>query len=308
MKTYLAFDIGGTKLKYALINNHGQLLKEYSEPTIKTSKEAFLKRFKEIVNKFQKQISGVGVSVPGKINRNDQSISFGGSLPFLDGVSFSKVLEDKIPVSVENDAKAATLAELWQGTLKETNNAVMLVLGTAIGSGIVLNRELVYGSHEQAGEVSFMSYGKFDKTNLMGGKCSAVGLIQEIARHYNLADINDGPAVFKLIKKHDAYAWEKFEDFCQTIALLIHNMQTILDVDSYVIGGGISQQDIVVDEINMAFKKLRAENSFVNDTLTQPEIVGAAFHNEANLLGSIYKFEKNTTRSTQLKAMGEIKI
>jgi len=305
MKTYLAFDIGGTKLKYALINNHGQVLKEYSESTVQTSKEAFLRRFKEIVNKFKKQISGVGVSVPGKINRIDQSISFGGSLPFLDGVSFSKELGNEIPVSVENDAKAATLAELWQGTLKETNNAVMLVLGTAIGSGIVLNRELIYGSHEQAGEVSFMSYGKFDKNSLMGGKCSAVGLIQDIAKHYNLADINDGPEAFELIKEHEEYAWKQFEKFCQTIALLIHNMQTVLDVDCYVIGGGISQQDIVANEITTALKKLRETSPFVNETLTRPQIVSATFHNDANLLGSIYKFEKNSTETKQLKVIGE---
>ncbi|KRN99956.1 ROK family protein [Companilactobacillus kimchiensis] len=307
MKTYLAFDIGGTKLKYALINNQGQLLKEYSEPTIQDSKELFLKRFKEIVDKFKKQISGVGISVPGKINRRDQSISFGGSLPFLDGVSFSEILGD-MPVSVENDAKAATLAELWQGTLKETNNAVMLVLGTAIGSGIVLNRELIYGSHEQAGEVSFMSYGKFGKDELMGGKCSAVGLIQNIAKHYGLSDINDGPAVFELIKEHDEYAWQQFEIFCNDIALMIHNMQTVLDVDSYVIGGGISRQNIVATEINSAFEKLRATNTFVDKTLTKPQIVGSTFHNEANLLGSIYKFEKNTIASKQLGTIGEVSI
>jgi len=305
MKKYLAFDIGGTKLKYALINNHGQLLKEYSEPTVQTSKEAFLKRFKEIVDKFKEQISGVGVSVPGKINRLDQTVSYGGSLPFLDGVSFSGVLGNEIPVSVENDAKAATLAELWKGTLKESNNAVMLVLGTAIGSGIVLNRELVYGSHDQAGEVSFMSYGSFDKTNLMGGKCSAVGLIQDIAKHYNLKDINDGPAVFKLINKHDDYAWQRFEEFCNTIALLIHNMQTVLDVDCYVIGGGISKQEIVSEQIATSLKKLRETNSFVNNTLTQPKIVSSTFHNEANLLGSIYKFEKDSIDLTKLEAIGE---
>ncbi|MFC6176485.1 ROK family protein [Companilactobacillus huachuanensis] len=306
MKTYLAFDIGGTKLKYALINDQGQLLKTYSENTIKTSQAEFLKRFNEIIQKFQSQISGIGISVPGKVNVTDQSISFGGSLPFLDGVSFSKSLDTKLSIFVENDAKAATLAEIWQGSLKEVKNGVMLVLGTAIGSGIVLNHQLVYGSHQQAGEVSFMSCGKFDMDDLMGGRSSAVGLIQDIASHYELEDINDGPKVFELIKSNDTYAKERFQKFCRNVALLIHNMQTVLDVDQYVIGGGISHQAIVAEGINKAFDELRAENKFVNNTLTKPQIVSSKLYNAANLYGSISRFEMVTEGTNELKSVGNM--
>ncbi|APX71399.1 ROK family protein [Companilactobacillus allii] len=290
MKTYLAFDIGGTKLKYALINDQGQLLKKYSEDTIKTSQSEFLKRLNEIIQKFH-QASGIGISVPGKVNAKDKRVSFGGSLPFLDGISFGEALDTKLPIFVENDAKAAALAEMWQGSLEDINNGVMLVLGTGVGSGIVLNHHLVYGSHCQAGEVSFMSCGKFDKDNLMGGKGSAVGLVQDIASHYNLVDQNDGPQVFELIRNKDVFAQARFKDFCWSIALLIHNMQTVLDVDQYVIGGGISRQKIVVEGIKQAFDELRSENEFVDQTLEKPKIVSSKFYNNANLYGAISKFE-----------------
>jgi len=306
MKTYLAFDIGGTKLKYALINDQGQLLKKYSEDTVKTSQSEFLKRFNEIVQKFQAQISGIGISVPGKVNAKDQRISFGGSLPFLDGVSFGESLETKLPIFVENDAKAAALAEMWQGSLKEINNGVMLVLGTGVGSGIVLNHQLIYGSHRQAGEVSFMSYGKFDKTSLMGGKGSAVGLVQDIASHYDLADINDGPQVFELIKNNKTFAQARFKEFCWNIALLIHNMQTVLDVDQYVIGGGISRQKIVVEGIKQAFDELRAKDDFVNQTLDKPQIVSSKFYNTANLYGAVSRFEMGTQDDQEFKSVGNI--
>jgi len=306
MKTYLAFDIGGTKLKYALINDQGQLLKKYSENTVKTSQVEFLKRFNEIIQKFQAQISGIGISVPGKINVSDQSISFGGSLPFLDGLSFSRSLDTKLPIFVENDAKAATLAEIWQGSLKDVNNGVMLVLGTAIGSGIVLNHQLIYGSNQQAGEVSFMSCGKFDMASLMGGRSSAVGLIHDIAKHYELEDIDDGPKVFELIKNNDSYAEKRFQEFCRNVALLIHNMQTVLDVDRYVIGGGISRQKIVVEGINKAFDKLRAESDFVNNTLMKPQIVSSKLYNAANLYGAISRFEMGTEHTNELKSVGNM--
>jgi len=306
MKTYLAFDIGGTKLKYALINDQGQLLKKYSENTVKTSQVEFLKRFNEIIQKFQAQISGIGISVPGKINVSDQSISFGGSLPFLDGLSFSRSLDTKLPIFVENDAKAATLAEIWQGSLIDVNNGVMLVLGTAIGSGIVLNHQLIYGSNQQAGEVSFMSCGKFDMASLMGGRSSAVGLIHDIAKHYELEDIDDGPKVFELIKNNDSYAEKRFQEFCRNVALLIHNMQTVLDVDRYVIGGGISRQKIVVEGINKAFDKLRAESDFVNNTLMKPQIVSSKLYNAANLYGAISRFEMGTEHTNELKSVGNM--
>jgi len=306
MKTYLAFDIGGTKLKYALINDQGQLLKKYSENTVKTSQVEFLKRFNEIIQKFQAQISGIGISVPGKINVSDQSISFGGSLPFLDGLSFSRSLDTKLPIFVENDAKAATLAEIWQGSLNDVNNGVMLVLGTAIGSGIVLNHQLIYGSNQQAGEVSFMSCGKFDMASLMGGRSSAVGLIHDIAKHYELEDIDDGPKVFELIKNNDSYAEKRFQEFCRNVALLIHNMQTVLDVDRYVIGGGISRQKIVVEGINKAFDKLRAESDFVNNTLMKPQIVSSKLYNAANLYGAISRFEMGTEHTNELKSVGNM--
>lgn len=306
MKTYLAFDIGGTKLKYALINDQGQLLKKYSENTVKTSQEGFLNRFNEIIQKFQAQISGIGISVPGKINATDQSISFGGALPFLDGVSFNKELHTKLPIFVENDAKAATLAEMWQGSLMNVENGVMLVLGTGIGSGILLNHQLVYGSHQQAGEVSFMSFGKFDKDDMMGGRGSAVGLIQDIASHYGLEDIDDGPKVFEMIRNNDTFAKERFQKFCRNVALLIHNMQTVLDADRYVIGGGISHQKIVVEGINKAFEELRAESDFVNNTLTKPQIVSSKLYNAANLYGAISKFEIGTENTNELKSVGNM--
>lgn len=294
MKIYLAFDIGGTKLKYALINDQGVLLKKYSEDTIKTSQQAFLRRFDQIIQRFERQISGIGISVPGKIDPRDQSISFGGSLPFLDGISFNNALHTKIPVFVENDAKAATLAELWRGSLKNINNGVMLVLGTAVGSGIVLNHQLVYGSNQQAGEVSFMSYGNFDIQSLVGGRCSAVQLIQDIARYYDLADINDGQKVFEIINRKDEYALQRFEQFCTDVAMLIHNMQTVLDVDCYVIGGGISHQPIVSKGIKKAFDEIRALNPMVDHTLNKPNIIGSKLYNDANLYGAISRFELNS--------------
>ncbi|KGO32487.1 ROK family protein [Oenococcus alcoholitolerans] len=289
MKNYLVFDIGGTKLKYALINKDGELLDFGSKETPTSSKKDLINEFKSIMSNVSLPISGIGISVPGKVDSKSQRISYGGSLPFLNGLSFGEELDLDIPIAVENDAKAATIADLNGGILKNQDSGAVLVLGTAIGGGIVLDNHLLYGKNDQAGEVSFMSLGNFSNDSLVGFKGSAVSLINKIAKHYHYQDINDGPAVFDLIEKGDIYAHGLFEEFCQTIAVLVHNIQTILDIDFFVIGGGISQRKIVVDGIYEALKKLRSSNSLVEATLKEPKIVGSAYKNKANLFGAFFK-------------------
>lgn len=77
----------------------------------------------------------------------------GGSLFCISNVNIVEILEQRvgIPVTVENDAKCAALAEIWQGSLKECQNAVVVVCGTAVGGAVICNREIVSGKNFMAG-------------------------------------------------------------------------------------------------------------------------------------------------------------
>lgn len=96
------------------------------------------------------------MAVPGKVDHHDETIYGGGALQFLDQVNLPAALQLAVPVSVENDGKAAALAELWLGNLKNVQNGAAVVLGTGVGGGLILNGQLYAGSHFQAGELSFM--------------------------------------------------------------------------------------------------------------------------------------------------------
>ncbi|WP_455646760.1 family 1 glycosylhydrolase [Leuconostoc sp.] len=96
------------------------------------------------------------MAVPGKVDHHDETIYGGGALQFLDQVNLPAALQLAVPVSVENDGKAAALAELWLGNLKNVQNGAAVVLGTGVGGGLILNSQLYAGSHFQAGELSFM--------------------------------------------------------------------------------------------------------------------------------------------------------
>lgn len=286
---YLAIDIGGTNIKYGIINRAGQLIEKHSEPTQSENLAIFLAQLQHIINLYAKDVKGLGISVPGKVDHHDETIYGGGALEFLDKVSLPKMLDIQVPVGIENDGKAAALAELWLGNLKGVRNGAAVVLGTGVGGGLIINGELFSGTHFQAGELSFLSYNADMSFQYFEGSLgSAVGMIERVATARHLPDKHDGFKVFEAINRQDAVAWPIFETYAMEIALLIYNIQTVVDLQRYVIGGGISSQPIVTTEIEKAYHQLFERNHIVTQTLTKAEIWPSKFSNDANLYGAIY--------------------
>lgn len=291
MAKYLVFDVGGTMIKYALMDHSGQLREKHHVPTPTTGLTDFIATIQSVIDRYQNQYVGVGFSIPGKVTHSDEVIYGGGSLPFLDQQQLLSLLTlpSDVQLAVENDGKAAALAELWLGNLKDVQNGVALVLGTGVGSGLVLNGQLFMGTHFQAGEISFMlTKSQPTMTNLLGAQGSAVKMIAAIATNLQLADRHDGLKVFAAINEGDKRAVPIFTAYCQEIALTIHNLQSVLDVQRYVIGGGISAQPIVTETIRKAYQALHQQLPIIQQTLTVPEIMTGKFSNDANLYGALY--------------------
>ncbi|MCV3296605.1 MAG: ROK family protein [Oenococcus sp.] len=291
-KDYLAFDIGGTDIKYGLLDHSGNLIEHDKVATPDQNLDVFMAAIKTIIERFDGRFRGICFSVPGTIDHDHGEIIYGGgSLPFMDHKSLPELLNlgETIPVTVENDAKAAALAELWLGNLKGIKNGAVITLGTGVGGGIVANSQLLYGSHFQAGELSFMSDWQDIQTDTTIGKTgSAIVMIQKIAELLNLPNKKDGLAVFKAINASDPRVLAIFQDFCRTIAALINNVQTAIDGERFVIGGGISAQNIVIETIQKEYLTLRKAIPVLDATLKMPEIMEAKFHNDANLYGALY--------------------
>jgi predicted NBD/HSP70 family sugar kinase len=287
--SYLAIDIGGTRLKYALLNRAGTIIEKGSEETEQNSLAGFLTQVKTIVARYRDQIKGVAFSAPGKVDHTDERIFGGGALTYLDKVSLPELLDLDIPVGVENDGKAAALSELWLGNLKEVRNGAALVLGTGVGGGLIFDGKLWTGAHFLAGEVSFIT-DEFtgDDAKYIGGTGSAVKMIERIADKLSLADRHDGEAVFNAIKAGNQDAVAIFTQYAQVIARLIFNMQAVVDLDRYVLGGGISAQPIVIEAVRKQYDVLFRSRDINVTTLTPAEILPMHFGNDANLYGALY--------------------
>ncbi|MGT2785518.1 ROK family protein [Streptococcus merionis] len=291
MKTYLGIDVGGTFIKSALISETGTVSQEKKVATPDNMAD-FLILLENLVAESKDQITGVGISAPGRIDVKTGYVHVGGALLYLKDLALKDHLEQKfgLPCAVINDAKAAVLAEHWLGNLKEVQNGAALVLGTGVGSGIILNGQLLQGSHFQAGELTFMlrSAGTLDMRNLTGMAASAVGFISRAASLLDLSDKNDGQTVFEAIKAGDnAELTQLFEAYCREIVFMIYNLQAVIDVEKVVIGGGISSQDILIDQVRDIYLKDKRSSDIYDAMFTDLKIEPCAFRNASNMIGAV---------------------
>lgn len=291
-RQYLSIDIGGTAIKYARIDHSGNIFAKRHLPTPR-EKTAFITAVETVIEAAKDQVSAICISVPGIVDPASGKVGFTGALSFMGSFHLAAHVKKMtgLPVFVGNDANCATLAEMWLGNLKGVHNGAVITLGTSVGGGIVVNDQLIHGPHFQAGELSAMVI-NHDAAVLhystVGATTSAVKMIEQVARQCDIADQTDGHQVFNLINQHDERAWSVFVDFCRRVAVLILNMQTMLDLERVLIGGGISAQPVLITEIKHQFARLQAGDRRLKDDVTMPDIMAAKFGNEANLLGALY--------------------
>ena len=291
--TILAIDFGGTQVKSALVSEDFVLAKSLPTQSSPKTLDQALDVIDQIVTSVEAALSGIAISVPGTVDTEEGVIYHGGLLRFFHGFRVKEALQAKyhLPVAALNDGKASALAELATGHLKEVTNGAALVLGSGLGGGIIINGKLFQGSHFQAGELTFLlplQMEKIDPSLMRGTTLSAVGLITKVNEILASPDLKDGLLAFKAINAKKEAVYPIFETYCRNLAITILNLQTIFDMETFVLGGGISAQPILIEEVNRQFDKVHHEIDFIGKIIKRPKIVACYHHNGANLIGAAY--------------------
>jgi predicted NBD/HSP70 family sugar kinase len=293
---YLIIDIGGTFAKYALMDATGNIEAKGKRTAPRTNLADFESMLFSIIDEQDlSHVEGIAISCPGTIDVTTGMIYHGGSFRFLHEVNLKETLEQKYhkPVSIENDAKCAAMAELWLGSVKDAKEAVVLVLGSGVGGGIIVDGKIQRGFNLSAGEVSYV-INQIDpvtrEASVFGLTGSAVEMIKKIAIVKQLEDVTDGETVFKYINERDEEAMAIFDEYCIHVATQILNLQYILDPELFAIGGGISAQPIVLERIKWGISEIKKKNPF---HAANPQIVPCHFRNDSNLYGALYHFLNN---------------
>jgi glucokinase len=157
----VGIDIGGTNTVFGIVDARGTII---ASGSIKTNKfnevedyvnelHTELLRLLEQNNATDK-IMGIGVGAPNG-NYFNGTIEFAPNLPWRGVIPLAQMLTDRfsIPVSLTNDANAAAIGEMTYGAARGLKDFIMITLGTGVGSGIVINGQLVYGHDGFAGEL-----------------------------------------------------------------------------------------------------------------------------------------------------------
>lgn len=270
----LTIDIGGTNIKYGLCDESGNIQQKGEYPTLDTT-EGIVQSICDL----QFEYNGIAISMPGILNEDHSKAFITGKLSFLSNYPLKDRLEEikKCKVTIENDGRCATWAELGFGSLIDSKNAIVVVLGTYIGMGIVIDHKVYEGSHLLAGEYSDAH---MDTKKTFQNTMAAYFGKDGIEKITGLT----GKELFDNLDDEKVNA--RFNVYCENLAWMLSNIQLLLDVDTVLIGGGISAQSRLINCIKENMIGLKQWFP----TLKMPVVKACKFNNDANLLGALYYY------------------
>lgn len=300
MEEYVSIDIGGTAIKYGVINESGTILTRGEMDTeAYRGGSAILEKAVLIAEQFVKErdISGICISTAGMVDTESGMIFYSGpTIPNYTGTRFKQTMEGrfKIPCEVENDVNCAGLAECISGAAKGSKITLCLTVGTGIGGCIVFGHEVYHGYSNSACEVGYMQ--------MFGSDFQTLGAASTLARKVTEAKGNkgmnmsadaeelwDGRRIFDAAKSGDVICCQAIDEMVDILGRGIANICCVLNPQTVVLGGGIMAQE------EYLYPRIRA----ALDRYLQPVISGqttlkmAEHQNDAGLLGAFYHFKSH---------------
>lgn len=286
-KKYVCIDIGGTAIKYGLLDESGRIIcrKEMQTEAHKGG-PSILAKAVGIVDEFTKTetISGICISTAGMVDTEKGEIFHSAPLiPQYTGTQFKATMEQKfdIPCEVENDVNCAGLAEYMTGASQESKVALMLTVGTGIGGCVVINGEVFHGFSNSACEVGYMHMAGSDFQTL--GAASI--LTRKVSEWKNEQGWN-GYRIFEEAKRGDELCIRAIDEMADVLGQGIANICYVLNPQIVVLGGGImAQEEYLREKIEHAVEKY-----LIPSIASHTGIAFAKHRNDAGMLGAFYHF------------------
>ncbi len=210
----IGIDIGGTNTVFGIVDKRGQIINQGSIKTnvykeINGYVEALSDAVQKIIDEVggTNNIKGIGIGAPNG-NYFTGCIEFAPNLPWKGVIPLAQMLTDRlhIPVELTNDANAAAIGEMTYGAARGMKDFLVITLGTGVGSGVVVNGQLVYGHDGFAGELGHT-------TARRGGRqcnCGLKGCLETYSSATGVArtaveflESRDTPSLLREVKKED---------------------------------------------------------------------------------------------------------
>ncbi|WP_025274890.1 ROK family protein [Haloglycomyces albus] len=156
MSLTIGVDIGGTKVAAAVVDEKGEILQSSRRPTPSQNADGLIQAVAECVNELRAQhdVEAIGVGTAGWISSDRSTLLYSPNMGMRDVPMRDLIAEQcKLPVFIENDANVAMWAEFRFGAAQDANTAVLYTIGTGVGGAIVVDGNMVRGTHGTAGEL-----------------------------------------------------------------------------------------------------------------------------------------------------------
>lgn len=289
MKEYICIDIGGTTIKYGIINEKGDFSKvEECDTEAHLGGPNILKKVTTLVEelKLNCKPQGVCISTAGMVDCKRGIITYAAPLiPNYTGINIKERIEQSchLPCEVENDVNCAGLAECYAGASKGTDISVCLTIGTGIGGALIIDNKVFHGFSGSACEIGYM--------HLQGGAFQDMGassiLVKKVAalKNVSISSIN-GKYIFEQAKRGDKDCVCAISEMVDVLGMGIANICYMINPEIVVLGGGIMAQKEYLEPLI-----LESVNQYLMESIMRnTKIAFAENQNRAGMLGAYYHF------------------
>ena len=275
----VGIDIGGTNTVFGIVDRNGKVLAKGAIKTkgyedfnsyLEVLHEALSKLLKE--NNAEGKISGIGIGAPGA-NYHTGEIVNAANLNWGEHLPLAWLVSEKfggIPVTVTNDANAATMGEMVYGVAKGMKDFMMITLGTGVGSGIVSNGKLIYGHDGLAGELGHVIIERNGRKCGCGRKgcletyCSSTGVVRTAREFLQRDEPSELRKLYpEKITSKDVYdaaingdkmAKEIFDFTGEKLGEALADFTAFASPEAFVLFGGLMKSgDLLLEPMKKAF-------------------------------------------------------
>ncbi|GFP78323.1 ROK family protein [Clostridium fungisolvens] len=287
----LTFDIGGTTIKYGVLDRSGNIHEKGKFNTPKEDIDALISGLVDIKEAYEGRydFEGIAMSCPGAVNDSAGMIGGASAVPCIHGFNIKEKIGKATGITnirMENDANCAALAEVWVGAAKDNKDVLFVILGSGVGGAVIKDKKIHKGANLHGGEFGYMITS--EEYTTLSSVATPVHMAASYAKAKGVNESSiDGEQVFKLAEAGDKIAKYEVKRFYKNLAIGIYNIQYVYDPEVIVIGGGISIREDLIDNIELAMDELMTA---VEIAKVRPIVRRCEYMNDSNLIGAVYNY------------------
>ncbi|UCG33195.1 MAG: ROK family protein [Phycisphaerales bacterium] len=306
----IGIDLGGTAVKFGLLDTEGRVLAKCSLPTeAERGPDQALETFEAGVSQLladagrrRDDLLSVGIGSPGPLSHSEGKLHDPGNLPGWKGFPLRDRLAKRLgrPVALDNDANMAALGEFWKGAGQGVRDMVLFTLGTGVGSGIILDGLVFHGRFENGAELGHTivvpggrpcSCGQRGCLEAYSSATAAVDQAVEAARREPESKLRamleargslTAEDLEATCREGDAAAEAVWDIVCHMLAVACVNVQHGFNVELIVLGGGMSG----AGELLLSCVQRHFDRETWKLAEDYPRIVLAGLGNDAGMMGA----------------------